>query len=122
MTEVVNNTEIGQVRFFDHRKGFGFIDVLDTSSDNYGRELFFHFSQIRCESSFKKVIPGELVEFEVETKPDDNTKELCVNLRGVRGATMLIDHPVYVYKFNKKRQFTRRDDEEEGPSAETNDN
>ena len=104
-------TEVGQVRFFDHRKGFGFIDVLDSASDNHGRELFFHFSEIKCKSSFKKVIPGELVEFEVETKPDDNTKELCVNIRGVRGAIMLIDHPEFVYKFNKKRMFTRRDGE-----------
>lgn len=105
-------TEVGQVRFFDHRKGFGFIDVLGSNSDNYGRELFFHFSEIKCKSPFKKVIPGELVEFEVETKPDGDKKELCVNIRGVRGATMLIDHPEFVYKFSKRRQFTRREDGE----------
>ena len=41
MTE---NSEIGQIRFFDHKKGFGFIDVLKPDSEYHGKEVFFHFS------------------------------------------------------------------------------
>ena len=40
-------TEVGQVIRFDHRKGYGFINVLNSDSENYGRELFFHFSEIQ---------------------------------------------------------------------------
>ena len=97
-------TEVGQVIRFDHRKGYGFIDVLNKDSDNYGRELFFHYSQINCENSFKKVFPGEVVSFDVEKRKDNNNdKEVCVNIRGVHGSKMMIDHPRYIFKITPKR-------------------
>lgn len=117
-------TEVGQVRFFDHKKGFGFIDVLDNDSSNHGKEIFFHYSEIKCDSTFKKVIPGELVEFDIvkNTSDDPDKNQKGVNIRGVRGATMLIDHPDFVYKFSKKHAFNGKNDddnvEESKPSSE----
>ena len=95
-------TEVGQVIRFDHRKGYGFIDVLNKDSDNYGRELFFHFSEIKCENSFKKVFPGEIVSFNV-TRKEGEERDVCTNITGPFGATMMIDHPRYMFKITPKR-------------------
>jgi len=98
-------TEVGQVIRFDHRKGFGFVEVLNKKSDNYGRELFFHYSEIKCENSFKKVFPGELVSFNVERKEGEE-RDICVNIRGVHNSIMMIDHPRFMFKITPKRNFT----------------
>ena len=103
-------TEVGQVIRFDHRKGYGFIEVLNSQSPNHGRELFFHYSQIKCENSFKKVFPGEVVSFNVEKK-DGEDRDVCTNIMGVHGSTMMIDHPRYVFKVTKKRNVSDDNDE-----------
>ena len=107
---ITANSEVGQVRFFDHKKGFGFVDVLNSESDHFGEEVFFHFSEIKCESSFKKVIPGEMVSFNITPKVGDESKVLCTNIRGVFNATMLVDNESFVYKVSNKRNFSRADD------------
>lgn len=48
---------LGIVKWFDYKKGFGFIIPNDGSSD-----LFVHFSDLHCES-FRSVRDGEEVEF-----------------------------------------------------------
>ena len=107
--------EVVQVKFFDHKKGFGFIDVLKPDSDYYGQEVFFHFSEINCKSQFKKVIPGEIVSFVVSNKEGDDKKKVCTDITGVYNAVMLVDNDSFVYKVNKKRPFRPDDDE---PAAE----
>ena len=48
---------IGVVKFFDNKKGFGFI--------KWGGEyLFVHFSDIISEEEFKRLDTGDNVEFE----------------------------------------------------------
>ena len=109
-------TEVGQVIRFDHRKGYGFIDVLNKDSDNYGRELFFHFSEIKCENSFKKVFPNEIVSFNV-TRKEGEERDVCTNITGSFGATMMIDHPRYMFKITPKR-VNSENIHESGPSKD----
>ena len=63
---------IGEVKWFDVKKGYGFIVSPDvTKDDGSPQDVFFHFSKIQMDG-FKKVDPGEQVEFEivsVEGKP-----------------------------------------------------
>lgn len=49
----------GTVKWFDARKGFGFITGED------GNDYFVHFSSILQEEGFKKLRQDEQVEFEV---------------------------------------------------------
>jgi len=49
----------GQVRWFDPKKGYGFIDMEN------GESVFVHFSDIEGEG-YKTLNEGETVEFQIE--------------------------------------------------------
>lgn len=53
------STTTGRVKWFDEKKGFGFIERPD------GNDVFVHFKAITG-SGFKTLAEGQEVEFEVE--------------------------------------------------------
>ncbi len=53
---------LGNVKWFNEKKGFGFISGED------GQDYFLHFSKINKEG-FKTVAEGEAVSFDVEEGP-----------------------------------------------------
>lgn len=57
-TFINNNFMTGQVKWFDSKKGYGFI-----TGEN-GKEIFVHFSGIMSDG-FKSLNEGQQVEFEV---------------------------------------------------------
>ena len=54
---------IGEVKWFNDEKGFGFI-----TSEEVGKDLFVHHSEIVMEG-FRALTPGQKVEFTVEEGP-----------------------------------------------------
>ncbi|MFP4343196.1 MAG: cold-shock protein [Anaerolineales bacterium] len=52
---------VGQVKWFDEKKGFGFI-----TPENGGRDVFVHYADIRGEG-FKTLHEGERVEYSMGT-------------------------------------------------------
>ncbi len=52
----------GRVRWFDNKKGYGFI------VDEQGNDLFVHFSNILCDG-FRGLDVGWKVEYEIENGP-----------------------------------------------------
>ena len=55
----------GKVKFWNSKKGFGFIVVEGRESD-----LFVHFSQIKTDSEYKSLKEGQEVEFEIQKLED----------------------------------------------------
>ena len=102
MTEDNNETmNIGMVKWFDNRKGYGFIRDL-----NKDKDLFVHFSNIsvKHESTYKKLYPCEYVSYGLEEK---DGREVCVNVTGVYGGPLLTDSAEYNYKVYPKQMNTR---------------
>jgi cold shock CspA family protein len=63
----VSSLAQGVIKWFDNKKGFGFI-----AQDGGGQDVFVHFSSVSGEG-FKTLEEGDRVEFEV-TKSDKGLK------------------------------------------------
>ena len=107
MTEEMKvGTEVGNVIWFDQKKGFGFVKILTPGSEYLDKEIFVHFSSINSENSFKKLYPGENVSLDVEKNTDENAngKELISkNVSGLFGSQLLVDNQTYIYKVIRRR-------------------
>ena len=57
------NTFKGQVKWFDYKKGFGFIQK-HVENNEEPIEIFVHYTNINTENEFKMLYPGEHVVFE----------------------------------------------------------
>ncbi|GMH83557.1 hypothetical protein TrVE_jg5578 [Triparma verrucosa] len=76
---VSEGKQIGQVKWFDVTKGFGFLTPL-----NGGEDVFVHKSSVSGSSrSGKTLMEGEEVEFSIEN--DDNDKPKAVGVTGPNG-------------------------------------
>ena len=50
----------GTVKWFDEKKGYGFIEKED------GDDVFVHYSSLKDDSGFRTLEDGQKVEFEIE--------------------------------------------------------
>lgn len=79
----MSESRIGSVKWFNNRKGFGFLTDMDTKD-----EVFVHFSGVDVpEGVFKALYEGEYVSYNEST--DDNGKKVAVNVTGVKGGPLL---------------------------------
>ncbi|MBD23479.1 MAG: hypothetical protein CMG46_00520 [Candidatus Marinimicrobia bacterium] len=98
--------EIGNVVWFDQKKGFGFIKVITPGSEYLDKEIFVHFTSIQSVSNFKKLYPGENVSLDIvkNDAEDNNGKEfLSQNITGLYGTPLLVDNDNYIIKIIRKR-------------------
>ncbi len=73
--------EKGTVKWFDSKKGFGFITLEDGSKD-----IFVHYSSIKAkEDEYKKIYEGDEVEFNItEGQKGPQASDVVVTKKGPR--------------------------------------
>jgi cold shock protein len=82
---------IGQVKFFNKDRGFGFVRCLKDDKD-----LFVHFSAITTQKNCWHVLyPGEYIEFEIE---ESDKGQQVKNVTGIYNGTLLCEHGFEYYK------------------------
>ena len=96
-TETNFGPHIGQVRWFDKKKGFGFIKII--SEEQNSTDVFFHFSDIQSQN-YKVLFPGEFVSMNLGEREG---KQVCKNITGVYGLSLLTDNEEYHYRITPKR-------------------
>jgi cold shock CspA family protein len=97
-------SEIGKVLWFDRKIGYGFIKVV-SETENKGKELFSHYSQLVSDNPRKYLLPDETVSLDIEHNPEEEEKKRysCKNITGVFGSTLMCDSEKYYYKVLIKR-------------------
>tara|TARA_B100001094_G_C17692313_1_gene558603 strand:- start:68 stop:400 length:333 start_codon:yes stop_codon:yes gene_type:complete len=98
--------EIGNVLWFDQKKGFGFLKIITPDSEYLNKEVFVHFSSINCESSFKKLFPGENVSLRVHKNTEEvkGREYVCKDVTGLFNTPLLVDNEDHIYRVLKKRK------------------
>jgi CspA family cold shock protein len=92
MIETNNNIIIGRVKWFNHSKGYGFINILnsDKNWDTSTKEIFVHHSNLQTNNDIYRVLnQGEYIEF-IITK-DKTGKEYASNVRGIYNGPLLCE-------------------------------
>lgn len=90
----------GSVKWFNSKKGYGFITVISPESELVGTDIFAHFSNVHVvDNNYKRLFPGEYVSFNLGK---NNDRDVCIDVRGIYGGRLLADHPEYRYKYFPK--------------------
>jgi cold shock CspA family protein len=88
-----SSRNIGYVKWFNKKQGYGFIHVLN--GEHSGKDIFVHFSSIRekksLEQQYKYLIQGEYVEFLVEKAVKDNHKYHATDITGILENSILCE-------------------------------
>ena len=96
-SNVSADSHVGQVQWFDKKKGYGFIKIISEDQNNI--QVFFHFSDIKSKN-YKVLFPGEFVSMDLGEK---DGKQVCKNITGVFGLPLLTDNAEYHYRVVPKR-------------------
>jgi CspA family cold shock protein len=81
---------IGMVKWFNNKAGYGFITVTDGSRS--GTDVFIHHSAINVESQqYKYLVQGEYVDFELSKSEKSEHEYHAVNISGVKGGSLMCE-------------------------------
>merc|ERR1712039_795594 len=87
--ELTKSTRVrGQVKWFNSKKGFGFITYKDGDKDN---DIFVHHTCIKYSNtdSFRNLVTGEYVEFEVSPCPGKEGQFQAEQVTGINNGLLL---------------------------------
>ena len=94
-------TLIGRIKWFDSKKGFGFVTCCDTEKD-----IFVHHSKITTSGDcWKTLYPGEYVSYELD---ESESKTQAVNVTGVMGGPLLCETRSELSKRRKEYNDTSK--------------
>ena len=106
----------GCVKWFNSKKGYGFVTVITPESELVGTDIFAHFSNVNVvDNNYKRLFPGEYVSFNLGK---NNDRDVCIDIRGINGGRLLADHPEYRYKYFPKSRENNLEEKEEDVVAE----
>ena len=104
--EVSGKVELGCVKWFNNKRGYGFITYKNDSGDV---DIFVHHSGVQpLTSQYRTLTTGEYVNFVVKIPETEGERNQAVNVTGVNGGPLLCD------QFSKRRhQFNYEDEDGE---------
>lgn len=115
MSANTEETHIGRIKWFNNKKGFGFLSNCETNEDVFVHHTGIALGEEALNSNvniFKTVIEGEYVSY--QKKIDKENRSVAKNVTGVHGGPLLCEN------VNKKIFISNRHTEhnsEEGSSV-----
>lgn len=99
----------GNVKWFNSKKGYGFVTVITPESDLVGTDIFAHYTNVNVsDNNYKRLFPGEYVSFNIGK---NNDRDVCIDICGISGGRLLADHPDYRYKYFPKGNLNESKEE-----------
>ena len=103
---------VGCVKWFNAKKGYGFITVQSQTVPQANTDVFVHFSNLNVsEDCYKRLFPGEYVSMSLGKGKDG--RDICMDVSGVEGGRLLTENTEYFYRVTKRYDGPR----EEGASS-----
>lgn len=98
----------GQVKWFNSKKGFGFIKYKD--SVGVEQDIFVHHTCIknRSSSSFRNLITGEYCEFVISDCPGKQGQLQAEEVTGIEGGPLLSENRVQYSSYNPDKMFNKK--------------
>ncbi len=79
--------QYGQVKWFNHTRGYGFLTNLDGGDD---ADIFVHHSELTTKDEvYKTLYQGEYVEYQEKT--DKQGKRCATQVTGIRGHQLMCE-------------------------------
>ena len=113
---------IGNVKWYDSKKGYGFVTLVTPDSGNTENDVFVHYSNINVsDGNYKRLFPGEYIEFEIGSGNDG--RSVCLNVSGIQGGLLLCENENHRFKIFPRRDQVNESTEEaqEGDGEEEGD-
>ena len=111
---------IGNVKWYDSKKGYGFVTLVTPDSENTGNDVFVHYSNIIVsDGNYKRLFPGEYIEFEIGSGNDG--RSVCLNVSGLYGGILLCENENHRFKIFPRRDQITEPAEEEGVEEDEED-
>ena len=105
--KMLNGNHTGQVKWFNRRRGYGFIKILkseESDEDFIGKDVFVHQSHITPkQSTYRSLEENEYVEFTLSL--DERNTTQAVNVTGIMNGTLLCDAHAEKQKYNMNKEF-----------------
>lgn len=106
---------IGRVRWYDRKKGFGFVSITD--GERAGDDIFVHHTEVQSEhKQFCFLVEGEYVEFSIEQRDtnDEKPRVVATHITGVKGGKLLCETRYDSYMERKKYREDRNEPHHKG--------
>ena len=110
----MTETMFGIVKWFDMRKGYGFIQAIE--GEYKDKEIFCHQTSIQSKN-FRTLFPGEYVSLEVN---HDNDKLNCKNVTGINGGPLLTDNESVVIRIYPKHKPKKQEEADDMDADDVN--
>ena len=107
----------GIVKWFDARKGYGFVTPIGSGDDATGRgaDIFVHILDLHPKNcTTPTLFTGEYVQYQLVPTADNSGRFKAHNVTGIYGHTLLCDHGKVTFKAYSRVGFGEGEDQVEG--------
>lgn len=90
MSRTNNHRQMGQVKWFNNKAGYGFITTI--GEGGVQTDIFTHYSTVRVQDTqYKFLVQGEYVEFDLADSTSENHKFQATNVTGMNGGKLMCE-------------------------------
>jgi len=89
---------VGSVKWFNAKKGYGFVTIMTQDQECSNTDVFVHFSNLVIRNDeYKRLFPGEYVSFNLGKNKDG--RPICIDVTGVMGGLLLTENAEHRYRY-----------------------